>query len=263
MRHLKNVVKEDQLMDKHTISVKEFYDILRWSDIDVGSAWGEELDRRIDFLLKKTQPNKELPVLDMGCGNGRYSVALAKLGYQVVGVDFDEKSINDARRFALLQNADVSFICADINEADLKLGFGLAFSVQFFQHLRDNQRDICLQRIYELLVSDGKLFVEMPYQKCSIDGDSGQDEWNGYVQLYKGRYNPETKENVSEIVFIRKVDGAERKVITRSRVYDPLEIEELLKKENFKKMSIYGDWDGRDIDNDCCRIIFVAQKGQD
>jgi len=94
-------------MNKHTMSVKEFYDILLWSNIDVGSAWGEELDRRIDFLLKETQPNKELPILDMGCGNGRYSVALAKLGYRVAGVDFDEKSINDARKLTLLQNADV------------------------------------------------------------------------------------------------------------------------------------------------------------
>jgi cyclopropane fatty-acyl-phospholipid synthase-like methyltransferase len=250
-------------MDEHTKSVREFYDILRWSGIDVGSALGEKLNQRIAFLLEKTQPDKELPILDMGCGNGRYSVALAKLGYRVVGVDFDETSIEEARKLALEQNVDVSFICSDINEAELKPDFGLVFSVQFFQHLRDNQRDVCLQRVRELLVSNGKLFVEMPYHKCFCDGDSGQDEWNDYVQLYKGCYNPETKENVSEMVFIRKSDRVERNVTTRSRVYSSLEIDELLKRENFENVVIYGDWDGRDIDNDCCRIIFVAQKGQD
>ena len=37
------------------------------------------------------------PILDVGCGSGDLSIYLAQLGYQVLGIDFVEKAIANAR----------------------------------------------------------------------------------------------------------------------------------------------------------------------
>jgi len=240
--------------------VKEYYDFLRWIGIDVGTAWGAELDKRIAFLLTECHPDKELPLLDIGCGNGRYSVALAKMGYQVVGVDFDEKSIEDARKLAAEQGVIIDFICADINEADLKPGLGLAFSVQCFQYLRGARRDVCLQRIKESLVRNGTLFVEMPCHRGTKEERVIRDDSGDYIHLNRERFDFDTGEKTSEITVIRKNNGTERKITSITKRYSPLEIRELLRIEGFGKVRLYGDWDGREFTETCCRMIFIAQK---
>jgi SAM-dependent methyltransferase len=69
------------------------------------------------------------PILDLCCGNGRYSIPLARLGYEVVGVDINQGMIEQARN--LLTTAEdhelkVSFQVADIVDLNLGKTFRLA-----------------------------------------------------------------------------------------------------------------------------------------
>jgi cyclopropane fatty-acyl-phospholipid synthase-like methyltransferase len=250
--------RRKKMIDEHTNAIKEYYDILRWSGIDVSSAEGPELDKRIEFLLRTCRPDRDMPLLDLCCGNGRYSVALAQKGYKVTGIDFDEKSIEQARRRAHEQNVKVDLLCADINKANLRPGFGLIFSVQAFQHFTDDQRDSYLRKAKQLLVPGAKLFVEMPYFRCPRNGYEGRDEWEGYVQTYEGRYVPDTRQEITEMIFTRKEDGAQRKVTSRRRNYDVDEIDMILRAQGYRILNVYGDWDGRELNDDCCRMIFIA-----
>lgn len=54
-------------------------------------------------------------ILDMGCGSGRYTIALAKLGAKkVIGVDYQKKSFLVASEFAKQTNLNVEFRKADV-----------------------------------------------------------------------------------------------------------------------------------------------------
>jgi len=53
-------------------------------------------------------------ILDLGCGFGRHSLSLAKRGFNVVGVDFTEVFIDDAKNEAHKNNLKIEFIKDDV-----------------------------------------------------------------------------------------------------------------------------------------------------
>ena len=77
--------------------------------VDVQSPYALEYLRR----LKKIVPRGKL--LDVGCGEGRHSIAAAKLGFRVTAVDFEPLALKRVRRFARQENANgIRFRQADV-----------------------------------------------------------------------------------------------------------------------------------------------------
>lgn len=46
-----------------------------------------------DFIEQEISFNKELKILDIGCGTGRHSIELAKRGYNLTGIDLSENML--------------------------------------------------------------------------------------------------------------------------------------------------------------------------
>ena len=53
-----------------------------------------------DFLVKVLQCEKDSHLLDVPCGNGRLSLALAARGYRLTGMDISEEFVDEARAAA-------------------------------------------------------------------------------------------------------------------------------------------------------------------
>lgn len=62
---------------------------------------------------------KNCSILDVGCGTGRYSIALEKLGAKVCGIDFSPRMIEFAQA-AAGTNRNLSFFVDDWHTLDLK-----------------------------------------------------------------------------------------------------------------------------------------------
>jgi len=58
-----------------------------------------EADRFIGNLIKYLQLKQPSKIWDLACGKGRHSIALNKLGYNVVGTDLSEESISKALKY--------------------------------------------------------------------------------------------------------------------------------------------------------------------
>jgi len=54
-------------------------------------------------------------VLDVGCGSGRLTVALALAGAEVTGFDTSSERLDEARRRAVAAGAELSLVDADLN----------------------------------------------------------------------------------------------------------------------------------------------------
>ncbi len=65
--------------------------------------------------LLQTRPSR---ILDLGCGPGLYTLALAAAGHTCTGIDFSPASVDYAREQALKSGADCRYIGADIRRID-------------------------------------------------------------------------------------------------------------------------------------------------
>ncbi|MDP4090934.1 MAG: class I SAM-dependent methyltransferase [Bacillota bacterium] len=95
-------------------------------------------------------------ILDIGCGNGRNSIYLAKLGFQVDAVDFSEASIEWAREVAAEEKVHISFYCQSIFDFELQTNYyDYIYDAGCLHHIKPHRRKQYLQIIYQALKPEG------------------------------------------------------------------------------------------------------------
>ncbi len=75
-------------------------------------------EQEVDFLVDALRLESGMRVLDVGCGPGRHSLALARRGFEVVGVDHSAEFVRLAREAAAADGIAASFEELDVRELD-------------------------------------------------------------------------------------------------------------------------------------------------
>ena len=111
----------------------------------------EDWNRRYEGteLLWTAQPNRFLvaevasmapgSALDVGCGEGRNAVWLAKQGWSVTGVDFSDVGLDKARRLAEAEGVSVEWVLADVRTYQPAVG-AHDLVVVLYLHLPEAER---------------------------------------------------------------------------------------------------------------------------
>lgn len=104
------------------------------------------------------------PILDLGCGSGDLSIYLAQLGYQVVGIDFVETAIANARKKlgSLPPKAAkrLDFQVADaLQPSILQRQFGAVVDSGFFHLFDPEQCDHLVDEVARILVPGGRYYL--------------------------------------------------------------------------------------------------------
>jgi ubiquinone/menaquinone biosynthesis C-methylase UbiE len=147
----------DQSLEKSTSNL--YSDL--WKGFDINTLTEESLQ-----LLKRRLPQDFIAesvlgkdVLDMGCGSGRYSIALARTGaLKVVGVDFQAKAFRNARMWCQEYSQPVEFIAGDVLE--LPIGdqcFDFIFCNGVLHHTKSIRKG--LEELARVLKPSGKAFL--------------------------------------------------------------------------------------------------------
>ena len=105
------------------------------------------------------QPLSGRRVLDVGCGGGLLSEAMAAEGAQVTGIDLSEQLI-DIARLHLLESglkAEYRVISAEAMAAEQPAGFDAVTCMEMLEHVPDPQAIV--QACFELLKPGGRLFL--------------------------------------------------------------------------------------------------------
>ncbi len=107
------------------------------------------------------------PILEVGCGTGRVTTALASNGYEVVGVDLSEAMLRVAeRKRASLRPKDaarLSFVHGDMTALDLERDFALVVTPsRVFQFaLTTEAQRRTLEAMRQHLRPDGRLVLDL------------------------------------------------------------------------------------------------------
>jgi SAM-dependent methyltransferase len=82
------------------------------------NAFTKGTEQEVEFLVGALELEPGMRVLDVGCGPGRHSLALARRGFHVVGVDHSAEFVRLAREAALADGLPASFEELDVRDLD-------------------------------------------------------------------------------------------------------------------------------------------------
>lgn len=109
--------------------------------------------------LIETGKIKPCKVLDPGCGEGFYSIYLAKKGFEVTGVDISERAIEYAKKNAAKAGVKIKFLAMNaVDLAQLDEKFDFVFEWALMHLIMPDQREKYVQSIDKLLNKGGHYF---------------------------------------------------------------------------------------------------------
>lgn len=120
--------------------------------------------QRVHWMCCRAEGKK---VIDIGCSQGIVSILLAREGFEVVGVDIDDGTIEYADSDRAKETPEVqqrlTFVRGDIYDVDLAgRGFHTAIMGEFLEHqVRSGE---AIVRAHQLLVDGGTLVATVRYR---------------------------------------------------------------------------------------------------
>lgn len=123
-------------------------------------------------------------VLDLGCGGGQSAAALAALGHQVVGVDFNRSAIGRARELAAASEGRITVIQGDFYEVELEGVFDAVTYFDGFGVGEDADHRRLFERIAGWLAPEGRVLIDV-YTPWYWAQTSGQEmAWEDVARRY-------------------------------------------------------------------------------
>lgn len=231
----------------------------------VNKEWRERTKREILFLIKILHAKKGAKILDVCCGTGRHSIALAQMGYHVTGIDISKVYLAEANKRNKNVNTPVRFLNMDMRKISFKneldVAINLFTSFGYFPLKSDDAK--VLKNIFSAL-KPGGLFVIETANGSFIKKHFLPKNWsilsNGTIILE----NSELLKNKDGIrttwTFLDK-NGKKRKMVSFTRLYDKKKMTKVLKMSGFQIIKYFGRLDGSPYNSlKSTRLAIVARK---
>jgi SAM-dependent methyltransferase len=139
-----------------------------WHDVECGYY-------AADLELWEELSHEDATVLDLGCGNGRVAMHLARRGRRVTGLDRDAQFLEVLEHRAAQRGLAVETVCADAREFDLDMEFDTVLApmqlVQLFSGA--TEREAMLARAARHLRPGGLFAATL----MDLDGELVGDEY--------------------------------------------------------------------------------------
>jgi SAM-dependent methyltransferase len=219
------------------------------------------------FLGSRVKPGSR--VLDIACGTGGYSIALAEQGHRVTGVDLDGAMIRAAGEKVRDPKGAPDFRVMDMlsMSATLDPGFDLAFCIgNSLVHLEtDEQIRRLLADCRGLLEPEGVLVVQIiNYDRILARGLTSLPTLRDDDLEFLRYYDLDSSGRVVNFRTELRVGGDEDRRVIRNkiplRIVTKEQLTQLVRAAGFRSLELFGGFDGRPVSLESLPLILSARR---
>jgi 2-polyprenyl-3-methyl-5-hydroxy-6-metoxy-1,4-benzoquinol methylase len=200
-----------------------------------------------DFIEKEINFNKELKILDVGCGTGRHSIELAKRGYHVTGIDLSNSMLQKAKENSKKKNIRVVFKKQDARNLSYKSEFDLALMIcegAFPLMETDEMNFQILENVSNALKPKNSKLIFTTLNGLfpifhSVKEFLKSEKKEGTTEYSKNKFDLMTFREHS-VTTIVDDNGQKKELHCNERYYVPSELAWMLKSLGFIRIDIFG-----------------------
>ena len=221
---------------------------------------GKQSQAEVNEVLNQLGNPKHIKMLDLCCGEGRHSLLFSKKGHEVIGLDYSNNFLKEARKQASKSKSSVKFLKGDMKKTstyfknhDFDVVVSLYNSFGYFDKRKDDLQT--LKEVNKVLKSKGHFIIN------TLNGDSvvskleksismGYEISKNLFMIDKAHIDLKKMRTHSDwtIIDARKNKTAIFRGKFGQNVYTHKELSKMLKVAGFKVVKTWGILKGGDFD---------------
>lgn len=172
-----------------------------------GKGWGEKEmpERRLLEFIEKYKNEIGPNILDIGSGEGRHLIPLAKAGYNLTGLELTEEGVRITEKKQKEEKTDAKLVRGNFHNLPfLDNVYDTVISLQAMQHNNWQGAEVAFAEAARVLKPGGLFFLRVNSNKNALQGneemieDKGQT-WQKNEQGYLGVHHSFSFEELKEL----------------------------------------------------------------
>lgn len=254
-------VKRGEIVEAYGVFASVYDLFMEETDYDM---WVEYIKK----IWEKEQIQPQL-ILDLGCGTGNVSERLAQQGYNMIGIDFSEDMLSEAKKKAEEKNLDILYLLQDMREFELYGTVNCIISLyDSLNYILEEQELLQVFRLVNNYLHPQGIFIfdmntEYKFQKLGQNSFGETKENAAYI--WENFYDEEQKINEYYMnFFIKQKNGSyqRKEEFHYEKAYDIDTITKLLNQSGLKLSGIYDAYTFEPASPYSERIFVVAREAQ-
>ena len=224
----------------------------------------------ITFYARLAERENAHNILELGAGAGRVSVALARRGLNVTGLELSAEMLERGKQFATRENASVNFVLGDMTDFKLEQKFSLVIApFNALMHLYSlADQDRALEMVRAHLEPNGVFAFDLYQPRFGLEG----------VLRHEGETFLEPDGSRLDVFVLQRIDRAAQMAFTtyhldsispdgnltrevlglQQRYFTRFEVERWLRSHGFRA-EFQGDFDGSRWIDSSPNMVVVAR----
>ena len=224
----------------------------------------------IAFYARLAERENAQDILELGAGAGRVSVALARRGLNVTGLELSAQMLERGKQFAARENVSVNFVLGDMTDFKLEQRFSLIIApFNALMHLYSlADQDRALEMVRDHLGPNGVFAFDLYQPRFGLEG----------VLRHEGETFLEPDGSRLDVFVLQRIDRAAQMAFTtyhldsispegnltrnvlelQQRYFTRFEVERWLRLQGFRA-EFQGDFDGSRLTDSSPNMVVVAR----